>query len=182
MEDNNQAEANGNATGTNSGDSQTQEAAKFTQADVDRILTERLSKEKSKAEAAQKKAAEEAAAKALTEQGEYKTLAEQRAQRIAELEALSSGTAEKAQTLEEQLASYKVTLESYVKAQRKNVPSHISALLDNLDLPAQLKWLTENGEKLNVAGVPETQKANGTMSDSAKQQAQKEFERMVRAL
>ena len=183
MEENNQAQANGNATGANSGEGAAQEP-KFTQADLDRIVKERLDKASKKAEEAQKKAAEEAAAKTLAEQGEFKTLAETRAARIAELEAATAGSGEAVTKLSEQIETYKATLASYVKAQRKNVPDHIGTLLDALDLPAQLKWLTDNADKLTtpISGVTPTPKPNGTMSDSAKEKAQKEFERTVRSM
>ena len=182
MEENNQAPTNGNATGTNSGEGAAQEQ-KFTQADLDRIINERLAKERQKADEKQKKAAEDAAAKTLAEQGEFKALAETRAARIAELEAAMAGTGETVTKLSEQAETYKATLAGYVKAQRKNVPDHIGTLLDALDLPAQLKWLTDNADKLTaqISGVTPTPKPNGTMSDSAKEKAQREFERTVRS-
>lgn len=48
----------------------------FTQADVDRIVKERLQREQGKAEQLAQKAREEAEAKALAEQGKYKELFE----------------------------------------------------------------------------------------------------------
>lgn len=48
----------------------------FTQADVDRIIKERLQREQSKAEQLAQKAREEAEAKALAEQGKFKELYE----------------------------------------------------------------------------------------------------------
>lgn len=169
MEDNNQAEANGNATGQNSGESQTQEA-KFTQADIDRIVKERLDKAAKKSEEAQKKAAEEAAAKTLTEQGEYKTLAEQRAQRIAELEAESAKGSEVAARLEKYESALKATVDNQLKA----LPDHLKPLLAKLDLTEQMEWLSANAEKVtaNVAGVPETPKASGQISEAKKAEAQ----------
>ena len=49
----------------------------FTQADLDRIVTERLAKEKQRSEAATAKARADAERKAAEEQGEWKKLAEQ---------------------------------------------------------------------------------------------------------
>ena len=49
----------------------------FTQADLDRIVTERLAKEKQRSEAATAKAKADAERKAAEEQGEWKKLAEQ---------------------------------------------------------------------------------------------------------
>ena len=59
----------------------------FTQADVDRIIAERLSKERTKAESMATKAREEAERKAAEEQGKYQELYEKAQQRIAETEA-----------------------------------------------------------------------------------------------
>lgn len=54
----------------------TAESKTFTQADVDRIIKERLAREQSKAQQEVQKAREEAEAKALAEQGEFKKLYE----------------------------------------------------------------------------------------------------------
>jgi len=62
----------GTATETNSGGERT-----FTQADLDRIVSERLAKEKQRSEQFAAKARHEAERKAAEEQGQWKTLAEQ---------------------------------------------------------------------------------------------------------
>jgi len=53
-----------------------EETRTFTQADLDRIVTERLAKEKARTESAVKKAQDEAEAKRLAEAGEFKALFE----------------------------------------------------------------------------------------------------------
>lgn len=68
----NEAQTTGDATGTNSG----QEARTFTQADLDRIIKDRLDKERSKSEQAQAKAKADAETQALAEQGKYKEIAD----------------------------------------------------------------------------------------------------------
>lgn len=68
----------GAVTGGDAG--QTADERRFSQADIDRIVKARLEDEKLRA----KRTADEAAAKA---RGEFEQLAEQRAQRVAELEA-----------------------------------------------------------------------------------------------
>lgn len=57
----------------------------FTQADVDRIISERLERQKAAFKAQQDKAAEEAKAATLKEQGEFKALYEAEQKRAAEL-------------------------------------------------------------------------------------------------
>jgi len=64
----------GDATGTNGGE---ETAKTFTQADVDRIISERLKKAESKAAEAANKARQEAERKAAEEQGQYQKLYEQ---------------------------------------------------------------------------------------------------------
>jgi len=68
------------ATGTNSGQSE----RTFTQADLDRIVTERLDREREKSKKDAAKAQADAEAKVLAEQGKYKELFEKQQ---AELEA-----------------------------------------------------------------------------------------------
>lgn len=59
----------------------------YTQADIDRIVGERLAREKAKAEKAVEDAKAEAERKRLEEEAEFKTLYEQSQARIAEIEA-----------------------------------------------------------------------------------------------
>lgn len=83
-----QGDGDGNAPGQQAATPTT-----FTQADIDRIVKERLAKAQSKADEAAKKAAADAEAKALAEQGEFKRLYEKlqadhqaQAERIAAME------------------------------------------------------------------------------------------------
>jgi hypothetical protein len=83
-----QGDGDGNAPGQ-----QAVTPATFTQADVDRIVKERLAKAQSKAEEATRKAAADAEAKTLAEQGEFKRLYEKlqadfqaQAERVAAME------------------------------------------------------------------------------------------------
>lgn len=69
----NEAQTTGDATGTNSGQLR---RGTFTQADLDRIIKDRLDKERSKSEQAQAKAKADAEAQALAEQGKYKEIAD----------------------------------------------------------------------------------------------------------
>lgn len=94
---------------------QTEQARTFSQADIDRIVTERLAKEKAKSDAAVKRAQEEAEAKRLAEQGEFQKLYEQAQARLQEAE-------ERAKTL--QIEGIKRDV-----AQRLNLPA---ALIDRL--------------------------------------------------
>lgn len=74
-------------TGDKQPEQQAQTERTFTQADVDRIITERLAKERTKAESMATKAREEAERKAAEEQGKYQELYEAAQKRIADTEA-----------------------------------------------------------------------------------------------
>lgn len=154
-------ESGGN-TGDTPGEKGGDKPATFTQADVDRIVNERLAREKGKAEAAQKKATDEAAAKALADNQQFKELSEKQAGQLAKLEADLAEAVKNVETLTGDAGKYRQALEANVAERRKGLPDHILALLDNLDPVAQLNWLTTNAEKLgSVNGVPATPRSNG---------------------
>ncbi len=71
----------GDATGPNSDSGKT-----FTQADLDRIINERLQQERSKGEKAAAKAKSDAETAALAEQGKYKEIADQATAKLAAAE------------------------------------------------------------------------------------------------
>jgi hypothetical protein len=127
----------------------------FTQADVDRIVEQRLSRAKTKAEADAAKVKADAEQRALTEQGEWKTLAEQRAARLAELEPLTK----QVETAKEEADRYRKAIAKYADDAKKAVPEHVRALLDKLDPIDQLDWLATNAAALTQAtavGTPRT--------------------------
>ena len=139
---------------TNGGTDQqkTVEEAKFTQADVERIIAERLDRERKKAEEKAAKAQAEAEAKALAEQNQFKELAEKHAQRIAKLEAI-----------EPKAQRYEAALTKLLETQRKSIPEHVITLLDKLDPADQLEWIAMNQTKIvQPSGAPATPKAAGS--------------------
>lgn len=81
----------GDATGTNGGEQQQVATAEktYTQADIDRIIGEKLAKERAKQEQAVKKAQEDANRKAAEQQGQYEQLYKDAQAKLeaAELEA-----------------------------------------------------------------------------------------------
>jgi ribosomal protein L12E/L44/L45/RPP1/RPP2 len=132
------AAVTGDATGTNSGATE----RTFTQADLDRIVTERLEREREKAKKEAAKAQADAEAKVLAEQGKYKELFEkqqadlqaaQAAARDKELQLLRRDAAAQAnlpaalaerlkgETLEDMLADAKSILAALPKPAAPNV-------------------------------------------------------------
>lgn len=115
----------------------------FTQAELDRIIEERLARSKKATEAAAARAAEEARQRALLEQGEYQKLAEERAARLAELEPQAAA-----------VERYRGALEAVLAEHRKGLPAHLVTLLDRLDPVEQLEYLAANAETLRPAAPP----------------------------
>lgn len=153
--------------------------AKFTQADIDRIVKERLERAEAKAQSKAQKAREEAEAKALEENQEFQKLAEQRAAKVSELEASSATLTERVETVTAENERYKGALDSILKAQREGIDDGVIALLDKLDPVDQLEWIASNPQASKVKGVPATPKA--TVNGQVDQQAlQAEERRKVR--
>lgn len=131
------------------------EGRTFSQADVDRIVAERLERQRAQFKAQQERAAEEAKAQALKEQGEYRQLYETAAAKLAEAE---QGAAH--------AARYEAALKRLLATQREGLPEHILPLLDAMDPADQLAYLAEHGAKLRPAPAAEppaaTPPARGT--------------------
>lgn len=119
----------GDAPGTNGGNKNT--GRLFTQADVDRIVNERLDRERRRQEDQR-----------LEEQEEYRELAETRLARIRELEPL-----------EERVERLEAALERHLEAEREGLPDHILTLLDRMDVDEQLAYLAEHRDTLKPTGT-----------------------------
>ena len=161
----------GDATGDKGGSEKP--TPTFTQADVDRIVKERLDRESAKTEKATQKAREEAEAKALADQAKYQELADKRGQKLTELEATTVDLTGKLELATQRAERYEQALTALLTEQRKRVPDHLHSLLDKLPVDEQLTWIASNGDKLTGAtGVPATPKPAGlTDADQAKAQA-----------
>lgn len=137
----------------------------FTQTELDRIISERLAKERTKAEAAAVKAREEAERKAAEEQGEFKRLYEQTAQRLAETEARAKAA---------EIASIKREV-----AARLNMPAKLAERLQGEtaeDIEADAKDLMAALPKpaapnINSGtGIGAAPQQNGAMSEAEKKE------------
>jgi len=149
----------GTAAGTTGGQpAQPQDQRTFTQADVDRIVKERLEREQTKAQKAAEKARQEAEAKALQEQGDFKALSERQAKRITELEAAAAELVE----AQAQLKRYEKALKGSLAAQLAGVPEHIQGLLERMDVTEQMEWLSANQDKLKPAAPAAAPDINAT--------------------
>ena len=168
----------GDASGNNNGGNEgANSEAKFTQADIDRIVGERLKRAEESAAQKSKEAAAKAEAKALADSQQFKELSEKQAARLLELETASGETGKAIEQLNAERDRYRKALEENVKERKKGLGDHIISLLDNLDPVSQLEWLTKNWAKLgsNAGGPPPT--PNAQNGDAAqKEEARKKFQ------
>ena len=124
---------------------------RFTQAELDAIVEKRLARAKEKAEADRVKAEQQATEQALREQGEWQKLADQRAAELsaarAELDAAKDAASDRDR--------YKAAIVAQLKALRADLPPHITALLDKLDVADQLAYIAENHAALTKPAAPD---------------------------
>ena len=183
-----------NATGTNGGTDAKpttqpaiQPAAKSFatdadfQAEVDRILKDRLERAETKAQEKARKAAEAAEAEAAAKNGEWKDLAEKRAATLGALETEKATLTEQLDAQKDTLARYEKALTAHVAAQSEDVPDGVKTLLGKLDPVEQLEWLAANRETLlqqKRQGVPATPGADVSMDETQRETARKQFARL----
>ncbi len=139
---------------TNGGDQQktAEEAKLFTQAELEKIIAERLDRKQKQADEKAAKDREAAEAAALVEQKKFEELANKRQERITTLEAF-----------EQKAQRYEAALTKLLETQRKSIPEHVISLLDKLDPAEQLEWIATNQSKIvQPSGAPATPKAAGS--------------------
>jgi hypothetical protein len=161
------AQPTGDATGTPKGGTAEQEVT-FTP-EQQKLIDQRIGEARKKAreqaaaemEAERQKAEADAEAQKLEAEQKFKELAEQRANRVVELEKELTRIPD----LEAQVEAAHQALTAQLEALRDGVPAHILELISERDLPSQLDWLTKHrGEYVTgsatTKGVPATPKAN----------------------
>lgn len=127
---------------------------RFSQADLDAAIKDRLERERKKTEREKLEAEAKAKESALAEQGEFKTLAEQRATEIASLKA----QVEDGQKAHKLIDRYTDVLSKTLAAQLSQLPDPIKDLLSKHDPADALEWLAANLDKVSnlkpVSGLP----------------------------
>jgi hypothetical protein len=119
---------------------------------INKVLADRLEREKRKAEKQANEAREKAEADAAAKNGEWQKLAETRETKITEL-------TQKVTMLDEIQAKadrYEKALKAHLDTQIEGLPEHVVALLKKLDVAEQLEYITKNREALG-----QTQRAGG---------------------
>lgn len=122
---------------------------------IDKVIAERLKREREKwasaADEAKKKAEEEAEKARLKEQEKWQELAEAAEKKVAELEPVAKSTAE-------QLKAYQETVNALLDAKIKELGDKakvaVEALPGEPDALAKLNWLTANAALFGEEGTP----------------------------
>lgn len=131
---------------------------RFSQEELDRIIAERLEREREKnkreSEEAKNKAEEKARKDALKDQEKFKELYEAESQSVAEKE---QRIAELQQT-SERLTTIEGLLESMVKSQMDALDKSYKELLSDMPIERRVKWLKDNPELVGTkpVGSPRT--------------------------
>ena len=126
---------------------------RYTQDEFEAEVKRRLASQKAAIESAQEKERKKAEDAALAQQGEYQKLAEERQQRITELEQQIG----QIDPLNQQLTRAKAALGSILAKEREGLPAHILTLLDGKDEADQLEYIAANRDALK----PATDQRNG---------------------
>lgn len=127
----------------------------FTQADLDRILADRLSRQEKKLRRELEDQTEKAKEKELADAAEWQTLAEKRQNQLAKLEAKLAELEQQAETADK----YGKALETYVAQLADGLPAPILSLLEGMDQAAKLEWLAANRAQFVTADEPEAETA-----------------------
>lgn len=130
------------------------EGKTFSQDDVDRIVSERLRREREKQEREQEEARRKAREEALKEQGKYKEIAEQHAQTISDkderIRALE-GQLEEASSYKERYEALEERYARMIEDRLSVVPEPFRPLLEQMSVTERADWLEKNAEKLGAA-------------------------------
>lgn len=133
------------------------EEKKFTQAELDNLIKDRLERQRRALEAQKLEEQQKLEQQKLEDQKEFEKLAKQRAEEISSLKP-RAGLAE----------SYEKRVAQLMAEAAKTLPSNIQMLLNKLSLPDQLDWLTENLDSVRTpAAVSGTTDINAWARTSA---------------
>ena len=175
--------AGGQNAGNNDGNNNTQAKVTFTaeqQAEVDRLVKERLDRANKKAEAEAEKARKKAEEDALTKNKEFEALANTRQQ---EIEVKDKELAE-LKGIKEQSEKYAEAIGKIVKTQIEKLPKPVQVLLAKMNPLEQMEYIAQYAKDLNLdlKDVPETDPndASKKLTREAQEKSKAEFGRTVK--
>jgi len=145
---------------------------KFTQAELDQIVKDRLERERKKSEAEAEKVRKKAEEEALSKNQEWQKLAEQRQARIDELEKQSA----ELEPYQAEAKKYRAALEDQLKKVKEKLPKHLLPLIEKLDPVEAMAYITEHAEELGAKPSTYSETPDGKekkVTDDDKKEAQK---------
>jgi len=146
------AGAEANSPTAETADSDGTQQPTFTQADLDRILADRLSRQEKKLRRELEEQADKAKEAELADAAEWQTLAEKRQKQIAKLEEEKAALQQTADLSDK----YAKALAAYVKQLSDGLPEAIVGLLAGKDEAEKLEWLTANRAQFVKAETADT--------------------------
>lgn len=168
-----------------SGDDKGKAEAKFTQADLDRIVTERLERERQKQEKVAEDARKKAEEEALATRQEFEKLAEQRGQTIDKLKPELEKAKADVETLQSRVQALEEAMRADVSAELNglNLQASVAELLKGKDLLEQRTWLTAHREELKKSRgqgappSPDPNRRSGGPSEAEKTEIERQYSR-----
>lgn len=154
-----------------SGDAQAQKQGgadekRFTQAELETAIKDRLERERKKAKEDADKAAAEAEKRRLAEDQKFKELSEKQGADLVTLTTEKETLSTQVTTLQDQLKRYEGVFAKQLAEQKRALPEPVQKLLEKMPLLEQSTWIAENAGKLGIKGVPPTPKGNGGNGNS----------------
>lgn len=119
---------------------------KFSQAELEEKIKERLERERAKAKKESETAKKQAEQDALAKNQEWQALAETRAKEIADLTQERDGLT----PYKDQAEKYKKALETQLATVKESLPKHITELIEKLDPVDQLTYISTHAKDLAI--------------------------------
>lgn len=159
------AAATENASGNAQGQQQQQASAeekRFTQAELNAQIAERLQRERDSVKQKQEQAHAEAERTRLADEGKFKELNQKQAADLATLTSEKETLTTQVATLQESLKQYEAMFAQQLTAQKQALPEPVQKLLGAMPLLDQMAWMNENAGKLGlpIKALPVTPKGD----------------------
>lgn len=158
--------------GDESKKSKAEEEKKFSQAELEAIIEDRLKRERKKSEDAAEKARKKAEEEALSKNQEWQQLAEKRQK---DLETLTQEKAE-LEPFKEKSERYEKALMDQLAKVKEKLPKYLLPLIDKMDPVEAMAYIAEHAEELGAKPLTYSETPEGKekkVTDEERKQAQK---------
>lgn len=149
-----------------------EEDRKFSQAELDAIIDDRLKRERKKSEEAAEKARKKAEDEALTKNQEWQQLAEKRQKDLETLTQEKAGL----EPFKEKAERYEKALMDQLTKVKEKLPKYLLPLIDKMDPVEAMAYIAEHAEELGAKPLTYSETPEGKekkVTDEERKQAQK---------